>query len=96
MKITAEDSQITGIEPKIECDFNKKQLEVFVSEIMSNTGKGMRAKEAIYKPAQKDIMTTRKHSQLISMLRDENVCRIVNEEEIMKAIQVFSSSDFME
>ncbi len=95
LKITADDSEISAINPKFTCDFNKKQLDIFVNEIMSSTGKGSRAKEAIYKPAQNDIMTSRKHSQLVSMLRDENVCRIVNEEEIMKAIQVFSSSDFM-
>ena len=92
LKITADDNEITSIKPRFECNFDKKQLEIFASEIMAGSYRSKRAREAIYKPAQNDVMKNRRHSELISLLKDENVCRIVNEEEIMKAIGVFSTS----
>jgi len=98
MNITADDSQISAIEPKFECNFDKKQLELFATEIMSGTRRNMGTKEAIYKPAQNDLKTkSKKRAEFLSMIKDPNVCRIVNEEDILKAFQIFSPTpDFSE
>ena len=97
LNITADDDEITSIKPKFECNFNKKQLETFVTEIMAaSSPRGIKSKEAIYKPAQNDLKSNKKRDDLISLLTDSSVCRIVNEEDLMKALQVFSSSPITE
>ena len=94
LNITAEDDEIKAIEPKMECNFNKKQLEAFADEIIRPTGKSTLSKEAVYKPAKNDVKVSKKKSELVSILTNPEVCRVVNEEEVLKALQLFSSTPF--
>ncbi|MBR1461080.1 hypothetical protein IJ596_05560 [bacterium] len=92
LNITADDSQITAINPKMECNFNKKQLEVFANELIANSSKSKRTSEAVYKPAQNDLKISKRNTEFLSLMTNPEVCRLVNEEDVMKALQIFSSS----
>ena len=92
MNITADDSEISAINPKMECNFNKKQLEVFANELIFSSSKVKKTNEAVYKPAQNDIKMGKRNTEFISMITNPEVCRLINEEDVMKAWQVFSSS----
>lgn len=96
--IDAQDSEISSVKPQVECDFSEKQLDIVVTELMKTLNKSdpsdnRAIKDAIYK-VNKDLkLKSKKNEELISIIKDPNVCRIVNAQEVMDAFIKYAPSN---
>ena len=96
--INAQDSEISSVKPQVECNFNKKQLDIFVTELMTMADKldsfsDKNMKDAVYK-ADKDLkLNNKRNEKFISLMKDSNVCRLVNEQEVMDAFIKYAPSN---
>lgn len=85
--IKISDSEISKIEPIVQCDFNKEQLETVVEAVIEEDKRSieqinkMLNNQEIYFPATKDLTLTEK--KLVKMITEDNVCTVPNMDEIM-------------
>ena len=94
--VTAKDEKISKIEPKIQCGFNKKQLNLLVDAIVEEDKKNVDQinrimndpSEIVNLPTNSEL--TKKEKQLMEMLTEESVCSFVNVDEVMSQIQELS------
>lgn len=94
--VTAKDEKISKIEPKIQCGFNKKQLNLLVDAIVEEDKRNVdqinrimnNPSEIVNLPTNSEL--TKKEKQLMEMLTEESVCSFVNIDEVMSQIQELS------
>lgn len=91
--IKATDEKISQFAPRIECNFNKEQLNTLVDAVISynkqlakNSAKMLENPEKRLKSISKKREYTPEEEKLMLMLTTENVCSIPNKEELMKMI----------
>lgn len=82
------DAQIAKIQPQVECDFSKAQLDVIVDAVIARNAKNAEYLQEVLKnpnakyDSKKSVMT-KEEEKLLSMLMEGNVCRVPNKDELM-------------
>lgn len=88
--ITAPDEKISKVEPKVQCAFTKKQLDILVDAIVEEDKRNveqinqmLKNPDTVLELPNSDELT-KKEKKLMDMLAEDNVCAIVNIDELIQ------------
>jgi len=83
------DTQIEKIQPKIECNFSKEQLNIIVDAVIARNAKNAEyLQEMLKNPNEKYVSSkkstmTKEEEKLLAMLLEGKACSIPNKDELM-------------
>jgi len=86
--VAIQDSTISKIEPKVQCEFNKDQLEILIAAIVEEDKRTvekvnqiLKDPQAPYPPRSNEL--TPNEVLLVNMISQQNVCKILNMDDLM-------------
>ncbi len=95
--IKVSDADIAKFEPKVQCGFNKEQLELLVDAVVEEDKRSAERINQLmsdpekYTPKSAQELTPQE-KKLVDMLMKDNVCYIVNQEELMQLFTEMSET----
>lgn len=88
--LTIPDKKIAQFEPKVQCGFDKEQLGVLVDAIVEEDKRNMDQLNGMLKNSDSEFLMrsaqdlTPQEQKLVDMIVEQNVCTIVNQDELIK------------
>lgn len=92
--LTVSDDVVAKFEPKVQCGFDKDQLNILVDAVIEEDKRSTEQINSLLKNPEEALMhsaqeLTPQEQKLVDMIVEQNVCTIVNQDELMKLFAEF-------